>query len=129
MERYDDYCKYLVNKNEVQQKEIQERHQKQKQSLQKMEEKVTMTTVFVIAWVRVLSDQKCVNIFTLNKKGLKISKGSKEEGQTIQWPKEEGQTIQWPKEEGQTIQWPKEEGQTIQWPKEKRRYTKHSTEN
>jgi hypothetical protein len=49
-----------------------------------------MTTVFVIAWVRVLSDQKFVNIFTLNKKGLKISKGSKEEGQTIQWPKGKG---------------------------------------
>ena len=94
MERYDDYCKYLVNKNEVQQKEIQEKHQKQKQSLQKMEEKVTMTTVFVIAWVRVLSDQKFVNIFTLNKKGLKISKGSKEEGQTIQWPKGKGQKEQ-----------------------------------
>ncbi|XP_076090365.1 uncharacterized protein LOC143062587 [Mytilus galloprovincialis] len=39
MERYDDYCKKLTIKNEVQQKEIQEKNQKQIKILEKMEEK------------------------------------------------------------------------------------------
>ncbi|VDI48575.1 Hypothetical predicted protein [Mytilus galloprovincialis] len=53
MERYDDYCKKLTIKNEVQQKEIQEKNQKQIKILEKMEEKKKLDNMKKSSYARI----------------------------------------------------------------------------
>lgn len=92
MERYDDYCKYLVNKNEVQQKEIQERHQKQKQSLQKMEEKKKEDNIQRSSYTRIWNHHA-----KMRKLGEQLyqEKVQKEQARMARWRSQKYSTSSW----------------------------------